>query len=527
MQRASNRIPFWRKRWFVLFLLLPLLLASGGVIYWTAGDKPLPVVDRDNLSSLADGALLGSASDADLERRAEAIPAYWGKLQQPLFGDWAKIYQRRILRVLVPYSRTFFYTENGRTRGISADLLAELERYLNKTLKTGHRPLTVLAIPVERDELFSGLLAGYGDVALGNLTITPQRQSQVDFVATTRSGQNEILVANHNAPALADERDLAHRMLAVRRSSSYYASIEKLNSRLVKSGRPRAEAWIVPESLEDEDILDMLNAGLMDYAVMDEWKAQLWLGAYPDIHLYPQIILRQDVQTGWAIRKDSPQLASILAGFRQQVKKEHLLELKFAEYQQRIARQGAVKVDSDWQKVEVARQLFMHYGTRYGFDHLMLLAQGYQESRLDQQLRSGVGAIGVMQLMPDTGKAMGVGNIAELEPNIHAGVKYLRQLHDSYFNEPQISKQDQVLFSFAAYNAGPTAINRMRQKSRSRGLDPNRWFGQVEMVTGRELGLEPVRYVRNILKYYVAYQQLFLRRQARNLAKERLGRDAG
>ena len=532
MKRRCHSAPFWRQRWFLLASLSFLFFIAGGVIYWFMGGNPIFLASNEvEFSALVeDGsapALSGSASDEATRNRAEEIPTYWGKLKQPQKGDWKQIYQRRILRVLVPYSRTFFYTENGRTRGISADLVAELERYLNKTLNTGHRPLTVLAIPVERDELFSGLLAGYGDIALGNLTVTPQRQSQVDFVATTRNGQNEILIANHNAPVLADERDLAHRMLAVRRSSSYFASIEKLNSRLVKAGRPRAEAWIVPESLEDEDILDMLNAGLMDYAVMDEWKARLWQSVYPDIRLYPQITLRENAQTGWAIRKGSPQLASILAGFRKQVKKQHLLEFKFAEYQQRIARQGAITVDSDWQKVETARQLFLRYGARYGFDHLMLLAQGYQESRLDQQLRSGVGAIGVMQLMPDTGKAMQVGNINELEPNIHAGVKYLRQLHDSYFNEPQISKMDQALFSFAAYNAGPTAINRMRQKSRDRGLDPNRWFGQVEMVTSRELGMEPVRYVRNILKYYVAYRQLFLRKQARSMAKEQMDRDAG
>lgn len=523
--RISGRI--WRQRWFVLLLSLLLPLA-GYLLFAALSSQPQADAELARIIDEGRGSLSSSsASDEELLQRAEHIPVYWGRVKQPLVGDWDQIFKRRVLRVLVPYSRTFFYNENGRTRGISADLLAELELYLNKRLKTGARPITVLAIPVQRDELLPGLLAGDGDIALGNLTVTPQRQSEVDFITASGFKQNEIVVASAQAPLLGSEADLASHMLAVRRSSSYFSSIEKLNGRLMKSGKPRAEPWLVSESLEDEDILDMLNAGLMDYAVMDEWKARLWQQVYPEVRLYSDIVLRKDAQTGWAIRKHSPGLASILAGFKTDVKKRHLFELKFAEYQQRIARQGRVSADSDWQKVEMMRRLFLHYGERYGFDHLLLLAQGYQESRLDQQMRSGAGAIGVMQLMPNTGDAMQVGDITELEPNIHAGVKYLRQLHDRYFNEPDVSALDQALFSFASYNAGPTAISRMRERARSRGLDPNRWFGQVEMITGRELGMEPVRYVRNILKYYVAYRQLLLRQQARSEARESSSHQAG
>lgn len=131
-----------------------------------------------------------------------------------------------VLRVLVPYSRTFFYHDNGRTRGISADLLAELELYLNKTLETGRNPISVLAIPVERDQLLSGVVEGLADVAVGNLTVTTQRQIEVDFAVLTGHQQQEVLVASPSAPSIADERDLAGRMLAVRRSSSYFSSIE-------------------------------------------------------------------------------------------------------------------------------------------------------------------------------------------------------------------------------------------------------------------------------------------------------------
>ncbi len=511
----------WRKRWVVVLVCL-LLMAGVASVFWSSGDIPVEDEFTKVVALATDSALGETALDADVVRRAELIPAYWGKVAQPLFGDWSEIRKRRVLRVLVPYSRTFFYHDNGRTRGISADLLAELELYLNKTLKTGRYPISVLAIPVERDQLLSGLVEGHGDVAVGNLTVTVQREAEVDFVVLSGHQQQEVVVSSPTAPTIADERDLAHRMLAVRRSSSYFSSIEKLNSRLVKAGRPRAEALIVPEALEDEDLLEMLNAGLLDFSIVDDWKARLWQSVYPNIRIYPQIVLRDRAQTGWAIRKQSPKLAALLAGFQQNVKKRHLMELKFAEYQQRIARLGPVHAISEWQKVKPIHTLFRRYGQDYRFDHLMLLAQGYQESRLDQAQRSTRGAIGVMQLMPTTGDAMQVGNIRQLEPNIHAGVKYLRQMHDNYFDDPEIDDMNQTLFSLAAYNAGPTAIARMRKKAAEQGLDPNRWFGQVEVVVGRELSAEPVRYVRNILKYYVAYRQMFIHQQARASAKSQV-----
>jgi len=145
------------------------------------------------------------------------------------------------------------------------------------------------------------------------------------------------------------------------------------------------------------------------------------------------------------------------------------------------------------------------------------MAQAYQESTLDQNRRSRVGAIGVMQLMPATaaGSPISVQEIHKIENNIHAGVKYLRHIVDRYFDDEEIDELNRTLFAFASYNGGSTRIARLRRKAADEGLDPNRWFKNVDLVVAREVGREPVQYVSNVYKYYIAYKLITERQQAR------------
>jgi membrane-bound lytic murein transglycosylase MltF len=136
----------------------------------------------------------------------------------------------------------------------------------------------------------------------------------------------------------------------------------------------------------------------------------------------------------------------------------------------------------------------------------MLAAQGYQESRLDQNAKSHVGAIGVMQIMPATGAALNVGDIRVTESNIHAGAKYMDQLITKYFPDAKFSEYNRPLFAFASYNCGPGNVAKMRKEAARRGLDPDKWFNNVEVVTSERIGIETTTYVRNIYKYYVSYK---------------------
>jgi membrane-bound lytic murein transglycosylase MltF len=177
---------------------------------------------------------------------------------------------------------------------------------------------------------------------------------------------------------------------------------------------------------------------------------------------------------------------------------------------------------ADWKRFEQTLALFRKYAGQYGFDPLMLAAQGYQESTLDQNAKSPVGAIGMMQLMPATGAELKVGDITLAEPNIHAGAKYMDQLMTRYFRDAKFDETNRSLFVFAAYNAGPGRVAQMRKEAEKRRLDPDKWFNNVEIVTAEKVGIETTTYVRNIYKYYAAYKLMLDVQEAQKKAREQV-----
>ena len=169
-------------------------------------------------------------------------------------------------------------------------------------------------------------------------------------------------------------------------------------------------------------------------------------------------------------------------------------------------------------------ELFRKYGSQYDLDYLLMAAQGYQESTLDQNVKSPVGAIGVMQVMPPTGKELNVGDISQVEPNIHAGVKYMRFMMDRYYKDEPMTPLNKGLMTFASYNAGPGRVRQLRRETEKRGLDPNVWFGNVERIASERIGRETVTYVSNIYKYYVTYTLLTAQLDRRDEAKAAVGK---
>jgi membrane-bound lytic murein transglycosylase MltF len=443
-------------------------------------------------------------------------------------GDFDGMVERRHIRVLVPFSRTLFYNDKGRERGITAETARAFEQYINKkyAAKLGKRPITVYLVPTTRDELLQDVAAGLGDIAAGNLTVTETRKQLVDFAAPADAKPNrEIVLSGPKSAPVATAEALSGKVVHVRWTSSYHESLVALNQRLQKDGKPAVKLLQVPDELEDEDMMEMLNVGLLDYIVVDEWKARIWAQVLPKITLNDGAVLRESGPVGWAMRKGSPLLMAELDDFYA----NHLKKLGIANYlrQQQGKRVKALRdpaADADARRFAELLVLFQKYGTQYGFDPLMLAAQGYQESQLNQKAKSHVGAIGVMQIMPATGAELKVGDIRVTEANIHAGTKYMDQLMTRYFKDADFSPSNRALIAFASYNAGPGNISKMRKEAQKRGLDPDKWFNNVELVTAEKIGIETTTYVRNIFKYYTSYKLTLEAQQERDKARGELPR---
>jgi membrane-bound lytic murein transglycosylase MltF len=426
-------------------------------------------------------------------------------------GDLDGMFERGFVRVLTTYNPLYFAYNGIEQRGLLVETAQALEQYLNKHYGNKGRRLQVLLMAVSRDALFERLAAGQGDIAAANLTITPTRQKLVNFSDPLYPGVSELVITGPSAPNIASFDDLAGTQVHVRRSSSYFEHLAALN----ESRRQQNQAVIpvreADELLEDHDLLEMVNAGILPAVIVDSHKAALWAQVFENIEVHQDLAVHSGLSIAWAVRKDAPQLMRAVNSFVKTARKGTLLgNVLIKRYLTSTEWIQNVRDDNSRTRYAETIDIIQRYAERYDFDWLMIAAQGYQESKLDQRKRSPVGAVGIMQILPSTAADPNVNipDIHDPEQNVHAGVKYLRFIRERYFSAPEIDSLDQVLFSFAAYNAGPANITRARSKAAAMGFDANRWFGHVEVAASRTISREPVIYVRNIYKYYVAYKHI-------------------
>ncbi|MDM9628183.1 transporter substrate-binding domain-containing protein [Rhizobium sp. S152] len=433
--------------------------------------------------------------------------------------DLGAMKERRIVRVLVPFSKTIYFIDKGRQFGTAVEFGRELEKALNKDRKKQIDHINIVFVPMPRDRLLAALNEGLGDIVMANLTVTDERSKEVDFTDPLYSAAEEILVASPGSPPVASLDDLSGQHVAVRLSSSYHEHLLARNRELAAAGKPEIVIEPMDESLEDEDLMEMVNADLLPFIIVDAYKADIWSHVFPDIKVRHDIVLSSEGKIAWAIRKNSPQLKAELNGFVA----NHKVGSTFGN----ILRNSFYKQDkivkrayspSDVERFQKLVEIFRKYGGTYSFDYLMLMAQGYQESQLDQSRHSPRGAVGIMQMLPSTArdKVIDISGIdKDPDRNVEAGAKYLRHLIATYIDDQSLTPKDRQLFAFAAYNAGPGNLRKFREKAKSMGLDPDIWFGNVENGAAAIVGRETVQYVSNIYKYYVAYSLLVDRMEKR------------
>lgn len=445
-------------------------------------------------------------------------------------GDLDAMVKERLIRVLVIPSKIMYHVDKGKRSGIFYELVREFEKSINKHYppKAKHLKTHVAFVPVSRDELIPALAEGRGDIVVADIAITEKDQDLIDFSDSFYDKINEIIITGPSSQKINALEDLSGKEVFVRASSNYSEYLKKLNLRFSETGLDPIDLKFVPEQLEDEDLMEMVNAGLIGITVVDDYKAKLWSQVLPKIVLHTEIPVKKDLSFGWAIRKKSPLLMKEINDFSKTHKEGTLFgNILLNRYVDNVKFVKHATSEKELKKFEKVVEFFQTYAGKYDLNYLLMIAQGYQESRLDQNAKSHVGAIGIMQLMPATGKEMKVGNIKKAEQNIHAGIKYHRWLIDHYFKDEPMDDLNKELFAFAAYNAGPNRIRSLRKAAAKRGFDPNVWFNNVEVLAAEKIGSETVTYVANIFKYYVAYNLIEEKKKKQDEVKKSLISDSG
>jgi membrane-bound lytic murein transglycosylase MltF len=475
-------------------------------------------IDEDEESlSLAEVRPIDVAELADT-----AFKELWPELTDARFGDLDEMLERGEIRVLTTFSLGHYYIDRGTQRGLTYEGIREMEDLFRKKLgKKATQLLKFTIIPVRRDQLLPFLAQGYGDIVFANLTITEQRQEVVDFARPFTTDAKELLVTHSSKPALTSIDEMAGLEVHVRFSSSYYESLLALNKELESKGLPLISIVPVDPRLEDEDVLELVNEGLLPATVTDEHKLNLWAQVLENIQVNSEVPIREKGEIALALRKESPKLKEVLDEFGHKFRVGTLVANTLIK--RYMGNTGWVKTAEHrdpFRGIHELTKYFKAYGEEYDIDWLLLAAFAYQESHFNPKAHSHAGAVGVMQILPKTAKGIGFSDISNTKDNIHAGTKYLAKLRDHYFSDENLEPFERLLFTMAGYNAGPTRINRLRREAEQRGLNPNRWFNNVELIVAAKVGREPVRYVGNIYRYYVAYKRSMYDLEARMEARE-------
>jgi membrane-bound lytic murein transglycosylase MltF len=442
-------------------------------------------------------------------------------------GDLDEMVKRRQIRAIVILNPIGFFYDRGMPKGAAYEALDAFQRFVNQKLKTGKLPVEVTFIPMRADQIERALTEGIGDIVANGVVVTPEREKRVAFSTPFLTDVKQIIVTGSDLGSVSTLADLGGKEVYVNPVTTYYQNLQTANETLKKSAKTPIVIKAADKNLTDDDLVQMVSAGLIPATVTIQQRADLWSQVLPNVHPHPDLVIASGQNLAWAMRKNNPKLKQLVdefvgtnavgSSFGNTLLRRYLQSTKWIKNSTSPA---------EMKKYEQTVAFFKKYASEYDFDALMIAAQAYQESLLDQSKRNPSGAVGIMQVIPKYAAAspINIPNVGTAETNIEAGVKMLRSIEDTYFNDPKIDRLNKTLFVFASYNAGPNRVARLRKEAPGLGLDPNTWFGNVELVAAKEIGQETVTYVSNIYKYYVAYtlaaEQSQLRAKASGLPEK-------
>jgi membrane-bound lytic murein transglycosylase F len=422
-------------------------------------------------------------------------------------ADLDEIKKRDVLRVLTRNTATTYFVYRGEQLGFEYELMQNFAKELGVRLE--------IVVPPTREALAQYLAEGKGDIAAAGLTITDERKKDFEFGAPYNM-VDELLVVPATDTTTKTLADLKGQKIAVRKSSSYFATLEKLKA---QNG---FEIEVVPEDVETEEIIDGVANGKYKATVADSNIVEVELTYSSKIRgAGPIGELRQ---IGWMVRKDQPQLKAALDAHVKKTYKGMFYNMMVTKYFKNTKQMKAAASANEKDlagKISLYDDLAKKYAKQYSFDWRLVLAQMYQESHFDPAAKSWVGALGLMQVMPRTAKDLKIENVVDPDQGVHAGVK-LMDRYAKMFTSPEVKEKDRIRFALAAYNCGPGHVIDARRVAADLKLNPNKWFGNVEKAMlllskpehakkaryGYCRCEEPVNYVSQIQTRYDSYSKL-------------------
>ncbi|MGF1688331.1 lytic transglycosylase F [Photobacterium japonica] len=439
-------------------------------------------------------------------------------------GDLSIMEEKGVIRILVSADLGFYYLDHGQPKGMTSEMLLLFEQFV---LAKTQQHLRIQIIPVPRDRLIPSLNAGLGDIAAANLTITAKRKQQVTFSSPIISDIQELFITHAMMDPITSIDQLSEKSVWVRASSSYYQSVRRINHQLTEAGKEPMYVHFLEETLQDYELLKMIQEGLVPMTVLDSHKAEFWDLVTHDLQIHYEFPVRQHSAIGWCFRQKSPKLAALVDAFIEKNRRGTLNgNIIFNRYLNSKTWFQRVVSPSNIKKFKQLESKFMHYSEMYDMNWLIIAAQAFQESQFDQSKRSHAGAVGIMQVLPQTAAEpyINIPNISRnIDNNIHAGVKYMDYIRSHYVADDETDALNQLYFALASYNAGPNRIRRLRGVAEERGFDPTKWFNNVEVIVKEEVGMEPITYVGNINRYYTIYKQIF---SLQNAASQQMAQKA-
>lgn len=436
--------------------------------------------------------------------RLAGPPEAWQQPSAP--RDLAQVRSSGVLRVLVNQSRHSSGEVKGQAIGVEYHRLRAFEQYLNRSARDG-RSLTLKIIPKAKDQLLGALQRGEGDLVAPGELLSARGERNVSSSAAIRSDVPLVLVARQGNRRYLRLEQLAGRSLALPAGSAVGEALRSVNQQLAQRKlAPIAVEWVDP-SLAVEDVLEMVQAGIFARTAVELPIAERWAKVMPKLRIERHLVLANQGDLRWFVRRDAPMLRASIDRFLQGYHSPADQDATFQRVYRRQYRVHYPLARGDRQRLEKVRPVLQRYAEQQQFDWLNLAALAFKESTMNPAARGAGGATGLMQITPAAARSVGVGNIQGLENNVQASAKYLALLRRNYFTSPQLNERERMAFILAAYNLGPQRVQSLRAEARRRGLNPNQWFFQVERIAAEQVGMGVVSYVNSVNKYYLAYDR--------------------